>query len=516
MFQRTTKKPTGRILDQLSILVVNFTSLREQFASEVDWQISSLRAGEWLADLICLIPIHIAVCRENRFIPLKDGVFSAELERSLLGAEVTRIVDSLTFGWYESLFQSYMASKPVKVVSSMGEQSVGKSFALNHLADTSFAGSAMRTTEGVWLSFSTAIQIFTTGIPDVVDSDKNEITREFSLKFRKIVQDEQDSNFISRLHAGKLNIIPWPVIESNEFYRLFNTLNNLLQKQTTTHHAAGEFSHTLKTLMAKLKANDWGALSHTMAAHRAQSLLGLLPKALQTGLTETEPSLEPLKNFDTDLFIEKPDTEARFSIPTLLEAPDRDVALLTLCNNWDQASLRQQRTESEWIADLSSHLNHLADMRIDHVSEWISSNLARFQTSHASIEELRRTCSSASLELKTNIQLCKATCADCQLLCLRPRSHEGSHNCLTSHACIHECGFCAKESVFKFCGMSAGHPGKHVCVINTHLCGEPCELSAKRGCLKECTKVLGHPEDELHSCAARLHMCGEPQRDTAA
>jgi hypothetical protein len=29
---------------------------------------------------------------------------------------------------------------------------VGKSFALNHLVDTSFAGSAMRTTEGVWMS----------------------------------------------------------------------------------------------------------------------------------------------------------------------------------------------------------------------------------------------------------------------------------------------------------------------------------------------------------------------------
>ena len=28
----------------------------------------------------------------------------------------------------------------------MGQQSVGKSFALNHLVDTSFAGSAMRTT----------------------------------------------------------------------------------------------------------------------------------------------------------------------------------------------------------------------------------------------------------------------------------------------------------------------------------------------------------------------------------
>ena len=41
----------------------------------------------------------------------------------------------------------------MKVVSSMGEQSVGKSFTLNHLVDTSFAGSAMRTT-GLFLECS--------------------------------------------------------------------------------------------------------------------------------------------------------------------------------------------------------------------------------------------------------------------------------------------------------------------------------------------------------------------------
>jgi hypothetical protein len=33
----------------------------------------------------------------------------------------------------------------------MGQQSVGKSFALNHLVDTSFAGSAMRTTGTLYL-----------------------------------------------------------------------------------------------------------------------------------------------------------------------------------------------------------------------------------------------------------------------------------------------------------------------------------------------------------------------------
>ena len=92
----------------------------------------------------------------------------------------------LSVGFYESIFTSYMANKvcvwfqellnlpltslqPVRVVTSMGkrlsglwqpvltrfnlgEQSVGKSYALNHLMDTSFAGSAMRCTEGVWLS----------------------------------------------------------------------------------------------------------------------------------------------------------------------------------------------------------------------------------------------------------------------------------------------------------------------------------------------------------------------------
>lgn len=51
------------------------------------------------------------MARDNRFIPLKDGVTSAEFERSLLGAEVGRIVDSLSFGWYESILRSYMADK---------------------------------------------------------------------------------------------------------------------------------------------------------------------------------------------------------------------------------------------------------------------------------------------------------------------------------------------------------------------------------------------------------------------
>jgi hypothetical protein len=171
-FERASRKPTGDELRGISVSARTFPSFALQFLSSRGWPVSRFRAGEWLADLLCLIPIHIAITHENRFVPLKDGVISAELEKSLLGAEVNKIVDSLSLGWYESIFQSYWASKvrtfllpncwerhlmyhlrqykPVKVVSSMGEQSVGKSFTLNHLVDTSFAGSAMRTTG--WVS----------------------------------------------------------------------------------------------------------------------------------------------------------------------------------------------------------------------------------------------------------------------------------------------------------------------------------------------------------------------------
>ena len=80
------------------------------------------------------------------------------------------------------------------------------------------------------------------------------IAYRFSLKFQKIVQEEQEANFITRLHGGKLDIIPWPVIESKQFYQLFQSLKKRLDKQVVTHATGGEFLHMTKTLMAKLKA----------------------------------------------------------------------------------------------------------------------------------------------------------------------------------------------------------------------------------------------------------------------
>ncbi len=110
-FERSMRKPTGDELSGIKTSAAQFQLFWNKVLSNPNWKVSRFRVGEWLVELLCLIPIHIAVCRENRFIPLANGVVSAELERSLLGAEVNQIVDKLSFGWYESIFQSYLALK---------------------------------------------------------------------------------------------------------------------------------------------------------------------------------------------------------------------------------------------------------------------------------------------------------------------------------------------------------------------------------------------------------------------
>jgi hypothetical protein len=77
-------------------------------------------------------------------------------------------------------------------------------------------------------------------------------TSRSALKLQQIVQEDPDANFVTRLHSGKLQIIPWPVIGSKAFYRLFSVVKKKLYQQKTTHRTAGEFLHTLKTLIAKL------------------------------------------------------------------------------------------------------------------------------------------------------------------------------------------------------------------------------------------------------------------------
>ncbi|KAJ3570940.1 hypothetical protein NP233_g4078 [Leucocoprinus birnbaumii] len=585
-FEDKTKKPTDGQLRAISINAETYSNVIRYLMNDSGDHISRFLAGQWFVNLLCLLPIHIAVARDNRFVPLKDGVSSSEFEQSLLGAEVGRIVDNLSFGWYESILRSYMADKPVKVVSSMGEQSVGKSFALNHLMDTSFAGSAMRTTEGVWMSitptdeallvaldfegvhsierspqedallvlFNTAVsnlvlfrnnfalsrdiadlfQSFQASsvildpkanpslfqstlviiIKDVIESDQKDIVREFSLKFQSIVRAEQGANFISKLHAGRLNIIPWPVIESSQFYTLYSTLKRRLDSQKVTHPSAGEFLYTLKILMAKLKTNDWGAMSQSLAAHRAQSLLAMLPVALQYGLSEAGSENEPLKNLDNDTAIDCSDTMLRLFLSSHSgELTSREDVLTDLRRSWVKYDSRHDMVETTWIEELAAYLSEVVQLRISHVEKWISTNLQRFKASNTHVELLQREMSAAVVELQANVDLCKLTCQRCNLGCTLSRRHDPTpqpHDCNTDHRCPRACAYVEDhvDEEQPLCQSPAGHDGPHICVVDQHLCGEPCLYQDKKGCQTKCTKMADHEGD--HVCSARKHACSKP------
>ncbi|KAG8901723.1 hypothetical protein FRC00_005050 [Tulasnella sp. 408] len=500
-FERLSRKPTEQRLTRIVVDSSPFDEVSGEVLST-----SLYKAGEWIAELLCLIPIHIAVTMENRFVPLKDGVLDSALERQLLGAEVSKIINSISLGWYESIFSSYMANKPVKVVSSMGEQSVGKSYSLNHMVDSSFAGSAVRTTEGVWLSvcptkdclvvaldfegvhsiertaqedmllvlFNTALSnlvifrnnfalsrdvanmftsfqasthlfdpsanqrlfkgLLTIVIKDVVDGDKKDIVKEFFAKFSQIVSKEQATNFITVLHNSQLTVIPWSVIQSREFYALFGKLRNLLFSQKSTHGTAGEFLITLKTLMAKMKAQDWGSLDQTVIKHRVAALSDMLPAALEYGRSGSTFDADELRNLDDQGVVEHSDHNARFYIGK--DEGERERALASLLEDWGVDPARGA------VDEVATYLNDLATSRIAHVEKWIEQNLSRFPADNSDIRNLKRDFKDLAERLRNAVRLCPAQCNTCQLQCMLNLSHQHqSHDCRTSHMCITPCEY---------------------------------------------------------------------------
>ncbi|KAF8490475.1 hypothetical protein JB92DRAFT_2835852 [Gautieria morchelliformis] len=281
-FETSTRKPTEGVLLGCFVSGTDLNTLSRDGCQTS----SEFHAGEWLVELLCLIPIQICITRDNRFIPLKDGVWSPDLERSLLGADLSQVVESISFGWYEGLLQSYYRGKKVKSPQPMNFLLFPLTLKEWILLNVRLRKVLFRNNFVVSRDIATSIQSFQSSslvlnpasnptlfqgklaIIDVIDSDSKEIVKEFSEKLHRIVMEEQDSNFITRLHKEHISIIPWPVIESNKFYSMFHQLKKVLYSQPITHPGAGVFLSTMKTLMAKLKVPILRRLSTCKTTHR--------------------------------------------------------------------------------------------------------------------------------------------------------------------------------------------------------------------------------------------------------
>eukprot|EP00899_Mesostigma_viride_P011994 jgi/Mesvir1/20796/Mv07901-RA.1 len=100
--------------------------------------------GSWVKQLICLLPLQIARAEDNAFVLMADGMQLKAHPRSTEEA-----VGMVSFGLLDAVLESWRGD--VVVVSSMGKQSTGKSYTLNHLFGTSFQISGARCTDGCWM-----------------------------------------------------------------------------------------------------------------------------------------------------------------------------------------------------------------------------------------------------------------------------------------------------------------------------------------------------------------------------
>uniref|UniRef100_H3GXA2 VWFA domain-containing protein n=1 Tax=Phytophthora ramorum TaxID=164328 RepID=H3GXA2_PHYRM len=111
-----------------------------------------------LTAIVSFVPVQICRAEDNMLRLLRDGQDAAGFTNAdnssdssdSAGTEASEIAQSIRFGLLSPLLESW--SGRCAVVTSMGKQSTGKSYFLNHLTGTTFAISGSRCTDGAWMS----------------------------------------------------------------------------------------------------------------------------------------------------------------------------------------------------------------------------------------------------------------------------------------------------------------------------------------------------------------------------
>ena len=137
-------KPTKLINE-----IVNVLSVEEY---DTNYEIDEIRylskMEKFLMALISFTPMQIARCQSNEFLVLKDGTpLCTENVRN-----VFEMKENIDLGLFEAIFNWWSGN--VKVISSMGKQTTGKSYMLNHVMGSSFNISGARCTDGCWMTLN--------------------------------------------------------------------------------------------------------------------------------------------------------------------------------------------------------------------------------------------------------------------------------------------------------------------------------------------------------------------------
>ncbi|PVF98358.1 hypothetical protein CPB86DRAFT_758529 [Serendipita vermifera] len=548
-----------------------------------DVGVSTYPMGYWLAGLLCLVPINIAVTTSNHFLPLRDGLFSIDLEEQLLGASILQIIQSISFGWYEPVFGSYMADKPVKIVSSISEGPTDGSYLLNHLVGSSFSQPATSQRPSVWMSatpeancliisldfkriqgrsaasqedtflvllmtaisnhvlfvndfassrqvdslfssFRSCIETFEPEsnlslfqshlnivIQGVDNDNEHTVKADVSSALARGPERDGPNDFLKRLHGSDISITPWHAIGSPQCHDIFSELSTQVMQQPVKHERTATFSIILKTILAKLKTNDWSPLDRNLAAQRGLTLSSVLPLAFCFG--PSHPTVEEtLKDYHIEMNTLPDSSKDLFYLSGGIHPTGAEFSAKSCLRELHKGfRARAQRFSGEDIhfKAYQQYLDDLVASRIDGVSKQFRINVED-SSSNSEMAKLSRRFDELAERLRASMTLCGTKCSFCELLCLDTMDHDGTHDCGTSHKCSNVCGFIQQHegNDRPTCDLPAGHVGSHSCKPFSHLCDQICTLESSNGCLKQCSSLVDHLGP--HRCGANIHACGAP------
>ncbi|DBA04377.1 TPA: hypothetical protein N0F65_002139 [Lagenidium giganteum] len=105
----------------------------------------------FITELVTFVPVQICRAEGNKLHVMIDGLDPSQREDDVsVHSTVVEVAQSIRFGLLSPLLSSWPGK--CVVVTSMGKQSTGKSYYLNHVTGTSFAISGQRCTDGAWLT----------------------------------------------------------------------------------------------------------------------------------------------------------------------------------------------------------------------------------------------------------------------------------------------------------------------------------------------------------------------------
>ncbi|MCO5596633.1 hypothetical protein L7F22_050700 [Adiantum nelumboides] len=522
-------KEKGKVFSQMLQLQVLFETLEQKWHVEEQLSLEhKSQIGGWIQGLLCLVPMQIARAENNSLKLLINGL---QIPANANFSDAVSLASLIRFGLYDLVLTSWKGE--VKVISSMGKQSSGKSY-LNHLVGGLLDVAGGRCTDGVWMTLrweSDCLYVLLDfeGLGSFERSEQEDMflsvlnaaisnvtifnTKDFHLdkETETLFQQFQDGVSLvktdNKLFKGLFYIAIKDVDASdiddleNEFYAKISHICSKTSENFLTYMYGGEVEITALPPFQRPDFQESIAdIGYTIKGRKASYTNG------RQFIGDLKLVMSQISTRDWSPVDSKRVTEVIH--PSNALGSCYQVNLGPLRTKFEAATQRQGRNNEKWFDFYQQYLLALIERRQQRLLTWLQVNCQDFERD-GDVQKLTMEVTDRLAEVKSRVTLCTCKCDDCFLQCILAKGHASGHSCLGTHACLQRCSFCEEGDsglIILQCDDLVGHDGAHDCKKRTHTCEKLCFLSGEASnCNQKCSLRVNHIGE--HHCNSRQHMC---------